>query len=158
MSYVAHKKQALAHKAFMSDGYKRGLLMWGRQSGKTFFSTQHAWISAVLEQGRYFIVFKTYKQAHEVVWRQYIPLIPPGAGLQEKRAGLINRVKLRREHPRKAALRRDYYRQPRQDQTKESTIQLLGSDQADSHRGFKGQRHDLRRVRRPGPDNWDCRL
>jgi hypothetical protein len=76
MSYIAHKKQALAHKAFMSDGFKRGLLMWGRQSGKTFFSTQHSWISAVKDQGRYFIVFKTYKQAHEVVWRQYIPLIP----------------------------------------------------------------------------------
>ena len=48
----------------------------GRQSGKTYFATQHSWLSAVLEQGRYFVVFKTYKQAHEVVWRQYVPLIP----------------------------------------------------------------------------------
>ena len=76
MSYKAHKKQALAHKAFLQDGYKRGVLLMGRQSGKTYFATQHSWISAVLNQGRYFIVFKTYKQAHEVVWRQYVPLIP----------------------------------------------------------------------------------
>ena len=74
--YVAHRKQALVHKAFMQDGYKRGVYLAGRQSGKTFFATQHAWISAVKDQGRYFIVFQTYKQAHEVVWRQYVPMIP----------------------------------------------------------------------------------
>ena len=27
MSYKAHKKQALAHKAFLQDGYKRGVLL-----------------------------------------------------------------------------------------------------------------------------------
>ena len=76
MGYIASMKQALAHKAFMTDGFKRGVLLMGRQSGKTYFATQHAWISAIKDQGRYFIVFKTYKQAHEVVWRQYVPLIP----------------------------------------------------------------------------------
>ena len=76
MGYKAHAKQSQAHQAILKDGFKRAVLLFGRQSGKTFFSTQQGWISAIVNQGRYFIVFKTYKQAHEVVWRQYIPLIP----------------------------------------------------------------------------------
>jgi hypothetical protein len=75
-SYVANKKQALAHKAFMSDGYKRGVLFWGRQSGKTYFAVNHIWISALLKQGLYGIVYKTYRQAHDIAWKQYVPMIP----------------------------------------------------------------------------------
>jgi uncharacterized protein YciI len=76
MSYVPHAKQKEAHLAFLTKEYKRGVMMLGRQSGKTYWATNHAWISALIDQGRYFVVFKTYKQALEVVWRQYFPLIP----------------------------------------------------------------------------------
>jgi len=76
VAYKTYEKQVSAHLAFLTQGYKRGVLLVGRQSGKTYFATNHAWLSATIEQGRYFVVFKTYKQAHEVVWRQYVPLIP----------------------------------------------------------------------------------
>lgn len=134
--YKAHKKQALAHKAFMSDGFKRGILLMGRQSGKTYFATQHSWISAVLKQGRYGIVFKTYKQAHEVVWRQYIPLIPKELIYKKNEQDLLIELNYVENTPVKlpsgetVVVNHDKTR-PR------STIQLLGSDQADSHRGFR---------------------
>jgi hypothetical protein len=155
MSYVAHKKQALAHRAFMSDGYKRGLLMWGRQSGKTFFSTQHAWISAVKEQGRYFIVFKTYKQAHEVVWRQYIPLIPKELVYKKNEQDLLIELNYLENTP--MTLPGGETILINHDQTKpRSTIQLLGSDQADSHRGFKGNGMIFDEYADQDPNNWDA--
>lgn len=154
MSYVAHKKQALAHKAFMSDGFKRGVLLMGRQSGKTYFATQHSWISAVLEQGRYFIVFKTYKQAHEVVWRQYVPLIPKELIYKKNEADLLIELNYVENTP--VILPSGETIMVNHDKTKpRSTIQLLGSDQADSHRGFKGNGIIFDEYADQDPDNWD---
>lgn len=134
-SYRPHKKQALAHLAFLSDGYKRGVLLFGRQTGKTYFSVNHAWLSAVIEQGRYFVVFKTYKQAKEVVWRQYVPLIPRELIHKTNDTDLLielNYVKGPVVLPDGSTIMVEH------DETKpRSTIQLLGSDQADTHRGFR---------------------
>jgi hypothetical protein len=139
----------------MSDGYKRGLLMWGRQSGKTFFSTQHAWISAVLEQGRYFIVFKTYKQAHEVVWRQYIPLIPQELVYKKNEQDLLIELHYVENTPVKLPSGETII--VNHDKTKpRSTIQLLGSDQADSHRGFKGNGMIFDEYADQDPNNWEA--
>ena len=154
MGYSAHKKQALAHKAFMSDGFKRGVLMWGRQSGKTYFSTQHSWISAVKDQGRYFIVFKTYKQAHEVVWRQYVPLIPKELIYKKNEADLLIELNYIENTPMTLPSGETIILN--HDDTKpRSTIQLLGSDQADSHRGFKGNGIIFDEYADQDPQNWD---
>lgn len=153
MSYVAHKKQALAHKAFMSDGFKRGLLFYGRQAGKTFFAVNHSWISAVKDQGRYFIVFKTYKQAHEVVWRQYVPLIPKELIYKTNESDLlielnyIENTEMKLPSGETIIVNHDK-NMPR------STIQLLGSDQADSHRGFKANGIIFDEYADQSPDNW----
>jgi hypothetical protein len=155
MSYIAHKKQALAHKAFMQDGYKRGVLLMGRQSGKTFFATQHSWISAVIEQGRYFIVFKTYKQAHEVVWRQYVPLIPKEIIYKKNEQDLLIELQYIENTPIK--LPNGETIMVNHDKTKpRSTIQLLGSDQSDSHRGFKGNGIIFDEYADQDPNNWDA--
>lgn len=155
MSYVAHKKQALAHKAFMQDGYKRGVLLMGRQSGKTFFATQHSWISAVLNQGRYFIVFKTYKQAHEVVWRQYVPLIPKEIIYKKNEQDLLIELQYIENTPIKLPSGETIM--VNHDKTKpRSTIQLLGSDQSDSHRGFKGNGIIFDEYADQDPNNWDA--
>ena len=136
MRYTASKKQALSHKAFMVDGFKRGVLLWGRQAGKTYFATNHAWISAVLEQGRYFIVFKTYKQAHEVVWRQYVPLIPKELIYKTNESDLLIELNYVENTPVKLPSGETII--VNHDTSKpRSSIQLLGSDQADSHRGFR---------------------
>jgi len=151
--YAASKVQAAAHKAFMSDGFKRGVLFWGRQVGKTYFSVNHAWISAIKDQGRYFIVFKTYKQAHDVVWRQYVPLIPKEIIHKTNENDLIIEFEYIENTPltlpdgTTVVLNHDKT-QPR------SSLQFLGSDQADSHRGFKAHGMIFDEYADQSPDNW----
>lgn len=134
-TYKPHAKQVLAHKAFLVDGYKRGVLLLGRQTGKTYFAVHHGLLSALIKQGRYFVVFKTYKQAHEVVWRQYIPLIPKELIYKTNESDLLiefNYVNGPVTLPGGETI------QVNSDESKpRSTLQLLGSDQADSHRGFR---------------------
>jgi phage terminase large subunit len=151
--YQPHAKQVQAHSAFLTGGYKRGVLLMGRQSGKTYFATNHSWLSGVIKQGRYFIVFKTYKQAKEVVWRQYIPLIPKELIYKKNDVDLI--VTLNYVHGpvwlpdgTKVDVEHDEDK-PR------TTIQLLGSDQADSHRGFKGDGIIFDEYADQDPNNWD---
>jgi hypothetical protein len=153
VGYIAHRKQALVHKAFMQDGFKRGVYLAGRQSGKTYFATQHSWISAVKDQGRYFIVFKTYKQAHEVIWRQYVPLIPKELIYKKNEADLLIELHYIENTPIKlpggeTLIINHDKTQPR------STIQLLGSDQADSHRGFRANGMIFDEYADQDPDNW----
>lgn len=154
MGYVPSKKQTLAHRAFMLEGYKRGVLLMGRQSGKTYFATQHAWISAAKDQGRYFVVFKTYKQAHEVVWRQYVPLIPKELVYKKNEQDLLielNYLEGPIELPGGTVI------QVNHDESKpRSTIQLLGSDQSDSHRGFKANGIIFDEYADQDPNNWDA--
>lgn len=152
--YQPHEKQVLAHLAFLIQDYKRGVLLMGRQSGKTFFATQHSWLAAVIKQGRYGIVFKTYKQAHEVVWRQYIPLIPKELIYKTNEQDLI--VELNYVHG-PVTLPDGTKIEVEHDQNKpRSTIQLLGSDQADSHRGFKMDGLIFDEYADQDPDNWDA--
>ncbi len=153
MPYKANKKQALAHKAFMSDGFKRGVLLMGRQSGKTYFATNHSWISATINQGRYFIVFKTYKQAHEVVWRQYVPLIPKELIYKKNEQDLLIELNYIENTP--VTLPNGETIIVNHDKNKpRSTIQLLGSDQADSHRGFRADGMIFDEYGDQDPDNW----
>lgn len=155
MNYRPHKKQAAAHRAFLVDGYKRGVLLMGRQSGKTYFATNHGWISAISQQGRYFIVFKTYKQAHEVVWRQYIPMIPQELIYKTNEQDLIIEFHYLEDSPltlpsgEKVIINHDK-NMPR------STLQLLGSDQADLQRGFKANGIIFDEYADQSPDNWDA--
>jgi phage terminase large subunit len=153
-TYRPHAKQKAAHLAFLMQGYKRGVLLMGRQSGKTFFATQHAWLSGVIEQGRYFIVFKTYKQAHEVVWRQYIPLIPKELVFKTNEQDLL--IELNYVHG-EITMPDGTKVQVQHDESKpRSTIQLLGSDQSDSHRGFKGHGIIFDEYADQDPNNWDA--
>jgi hypothetical protein len=153
VGYVAHKKQSEAHQAFMLGGFKRGVLLMGRQSGKTYFANAHGWISALKNQGRYFIVFKTYKQAHEVVWRQYIPLIPKEVIHSVNERDLIIEFKHLRDTP--ITLPNGETVIVNHDETKpRSTLQLLGSDQADSHRGFKAHGIIFDEYADQDPKNW----
>lgn len=154
MGYRPHAKQKRAHLAFLIDGFKRGVLLMGRQSGKTYFATQHSWLSAVLNQGRYFVVFKTYKQAHEVVWRQYVPLIPKELIYKKNEQDLLIELNYM-QGPVKLPDGRVI--QVEHDESKpRSTIQLLGSDQADSHRGFKASGIIFDEYADQDPDNWDA--
>lgn len=153
-SYKPHRKQIASHLAFLTQGYKRGVLLWGRQSGKTFWSTNHGWLSAALNQGRYFVVFKTYKQAHEVVWRQYVPLIPKELVYKKNEQDLLielHYIKGPVTLPDGTTIQVEHdHDKPR------STIQLLGSDQSDSHRGFKANGIIFDEYADQDPNNWDA--
>lgn len=153
INYVPHDKQVAAHVAFLLEGYKRGVLFFGRQTGKTYFSTNHAWLSAVIQQGRYGIVFKTYKQAHEVVWRQYVPLIPKELIYKKNEQDLIielHYVKGPVTLPDGTTIQVEH-----DESRPRSTIQLLGSDQADSHRGFHMEGLIFDEYADQDPNNWD---
>jgi phage terminase large subunit len=154
VTYKPHRKQIAAHLAVLTQGYKRGVLLMGRQSGKTYFATQHSWLAATISQGRYFVVFKTYKQAHEVVWRQYVPLIPKELIYKKNEQDLIIEL----HYVNGPVILPDGTRiEVEHDQSKpRSTIQLLGSDQADSHRGFKGNGMIFDEYADQDPNNWDA--
>lgn len=134
MAYSPFGIQIAAHKAFLVDGYKKGMLYWSRRTGKTLWSVQQLMMSCMLNQGPHHIVFKEYQQAETVAWNQYIHLIPPGLIAEKNKSLLtvtfnyfdgwvtlpdpIGRVELHADTSKPPA-----------------TIRLLGSDKADSHRG-----------------------
>lgn len=150
MAYKPFDVQKAAHRAFLTDGYKRGMLYWSRRTGKTLWSTQQLMMSCMIHQGPHHIVFKEYQQAEQVAWNQYIPLIPKNLIKETNKSSLTvtfnyfeGKVKLpisqgscttvngTLEHYDDCdclVLTPDYGKPP-------ASIRLLGSDKADSHRG-----------------------
>jgi hypothetical protein len=136
-NYQPHSVQQAAHKAFLVDGYDRGTLFWGRQVGKSLWSVKHLEMAAVLKQGQYFIVFDTHKHAKDVMWRQYLNALPKQIISDTNSSELIitlNYMKGPFYIPGIGwkAIKHNLDLAP-------STIQLLGSDYADEHRGRKAE-------------------
>lgn len=151
MAYKPFPLQAKAHRALLTEGYKRAVLYWSRRTGKTAWSMQQIMMSAMLNQGPHHIVFKEYQQAETVAWNQYLHLIPKGMieGQPNKSTLTVTfkyfqgKVKLpiskgscktingNLEHFDDCdcvVLTPDYSKPP-------ATLRFLGSDKADSHRG-----------------------
>lgn len=151
--YTPHAKQAEAHKAFLVDGYDRGVLFWGRQVGKSLWSVKHLELAACYKQGQYFIVFNTHKHAKDVMWRQYLSFIPPELIYDTNATDLIitfNYIKMPIYLPGVG------WQAVVHDQTKpRSTIQLLGSDYADDHRGRKADGIVFDEYQDQDPANWE---
>lgn len=133
MSYQPFEVQKKAHKAFLVDGYRRGMLYWSRRTGKTLWSVQQLLLSCFLNQGPHHIVFKEYQQAEQVAWNMYIPLIPKELIKETNKSSLTvtfnyfeGTVKL--PILGEVTLKPDFNKPP-------ASIRLLGSDKADSHRG-----------------------
>lgn len=161
-SYQPFPTQAAAHRAFLMDGFKRGVLFWSRRTGKTQWSIQHLWWSCMLNQGPHHIVFKEYQQAETVAWNQYLHTIPPGVIAHLDKSTLtitfnhigtdangneawinfpepIGRVKI--EH--------DTSKPP-------SSIRLLGSDKADAHRGGESMGMIFDEYQDQDPAAWEA--
>lgn len=154
LQYVPHEKQIAAHRAFLVDGYKNGTLFWGRQVGKTMWSVYQAWMSGVMKQGQYFIVFRTYSQAAQVVWKQYLHTIP-----KELIYGKPNNDDLRVELNHLSGPIKlpgiGWIKVEHNPDLPRSSIRLLGSDQADTHRGNKAEGMIFDEYADQNPDNWD---
>ena len=131
--YLPFPIQQNAHKAFLLDNYKRGLLYWSRRTGKTLWSVQQLMWSCMLNQGQHHIVFKEYQQAETVAWNQYLHLIPPELinGSPNKSTLTVN---FHHFEGKVNILGKEIELKP--DKSKPaSSLRLLGSDKADSHRG-----------------------
>ena len=142
--------QLAAHRAFLVDNYRRGMLYWSRRTGKTRWSVQQLMFSCMLFQGPHHIVFKEYQQAETVAWNQYMHLIPEGLIRDKNKAtltvtlnyfdgfvkfpwckGSCKTIDGELQHFEDCdcvKLEADYSKPP-------ASIRLLGSDKADSHRG-----------------------
>lgn len=132
--YVPIGIQRQAHKALLIDNYKRALLYWSRRTGKTLWSIQHLMLAAMHKQGPYHIVFKEYQQAETVAWNQYLHTIPEQLIAKTDKSTLtvtFHHIDGTIKFPDPIGtieVKADRSRPP-------STIRLLGSDKADSHRG-----------------------
>lgn len=151
--YDPHKVQASAHKAFLVDGFKRGTLFWGRQVGKSLWSVKHMELAACFKQGQYFIIFNTHKHAKDVMWRQYLDMIPKELIQSTNSTDLIitfKYIKMPIYIPGLGwkAVKHNPKKPP-------STIQLLGSDYADDHRGRKADGIVFDEYQDQDPNNWD---
>lgn len=152
-NYIPHEKQKKAHQAFLVEGYKRGTLFWGRQVGKSLWSVKHLEMAAVLKQGQYFIVFNTHKHAKDVMWRQYLHVIPKDLIASVDNTHLIitfNYIKGAFNIPGIGwqAIIHDTDEPP-------STIQLLGSDYAYDHTGRKANGMIFDEYQDQDPGNWE---
>lgn len=152
-NYVPHEKQKQAHKAFLVDGFTRGTLFWGRQVGKSLWSVKHLEMAAVLKQGQYFIVFNTHKHAKDVMWRQYLHVIPKELVATVDNTHLIitfNYIQGAFNIPGIGwqVINHDTSQPP-------STIQLLGSDYAMDHTGRKAHGMIFDEYQDQDPQNWE---
>lgn len=154
MAYQPFAIQAQAHKAFLVDKYKRGVLYWGRRVGKTQWAIQQLMLSCILNQGQHHMVFKEYLQAETVAWNQYLHTIPKemiaktdkqtltitfnhfaGQVILPAPIGVVALI----DDPNKPA----------------SSIRLLGSDKAEQHRGGESLGMVFDEYQDQDPYNWD---
>ncbi len=54
--YKPFPVQVRAHRAFLIEGYTRGVLYWGRRVGKTQWAIQQLMLSCIMQQGQHHIV------------------------------------------------------------------------------------------------------
>lgn len=172
MAYSPYPVQRAAHKAFLIDQYKQGVLYWSRRTGKTLWSVQQLMWSCMLNQGPHHIVFKEYQQAETVAWNQYMHLIPRQLIKETNKSTLTvtfhhfdGKVKFpwsnspnckpgpdgQLIHPADCGCT---LLTPDLDKPS-STIRLLGSDKADSHRGGESFGMIFDEYQDQNRDAWD---
>lgn len=133
-AYAPYLVQRKAHAALLIEDYKRALLYWSRRTGKTLWSIQHLMLAAIHRQGPYHIVFKEYQQAETVAWSQYLHTIPERLIQKTDKSTLtvtFHHIDGTIKFPDpigEVVIKADKSKPP-------SSIRLLGSDKADSHRG-----------------------
>lgn len=118
--------------------------------------------SCILNQGPHHIVFKEYQQAETVAWNQYLHTIPPGLIQKLDKSTLTitfnhigtdengNEAWIKFPEPiGKVQIQHDESKPP-------SSIRLLGSDKADSHRGGESNGMIFDEYQDQDPSNWEA--
>ncbi|MHA2068645.1 MAG: hypothetical protein ACXABY_30145 [Candidatus Thorarchaeota archaeon] len=116
------------------------------------WSIQQLVYSCILNQGQHHIVFKEYQQAETVAWNQYLHTIPEGMVESFNKSTLTITFKhfnatVKFPHGIEK-IEHDTSKPP-------STIRLLGSDKADSHRGGESNGMIFDEYQDQDPYNWD---
>lgn len=122
--YSPHPKQLEVHR----NNTRFRVLNWGRQTGKSMMAINEALMRALQEQGRYFIVAPTYRQAKDIYWKQYLAMLPKELIEHVNNNDLTITIKYL-EDP-KLGIKHDPNLPP-------STIELKGMDNADLLRGMR---------------------
>ena len=146
MAYQPFPIQVEAHRALLLDNYKRAIIYWSRRTGKTAWAIQQLMLSCILNQGEHFMVYKEYTQAEQVAWPEFQTKLPKvfinESAINKstltftfhyfgnKDTGEVFPVTM--PDGTKLEIMQDHDMPP-------STIRLLGSDKADSHRGKGAQ-------------------
>jgi hypothetical protein len=151
--WLPHAKQAELLKAFLVDDNKRGVALFGRQTGKTMSAVELAKLAAIMHQGTYFMVFRTYNQAEQVVWKQYLHLIEKELINGKPNADSLT-ITFKHIHGPMAIPGVGWVRIDHDNDLPPSRIRLLGSDQAESHRGNKANGIIFDEYQGQNPDNW----
>lgn len=151
--WLPHKKQADLLKAYLVDNNKRGVALFGRQTGKTMSAVELAKLAAIMHQGTYFMVFRTYNQAEQVVWKQYLHLIEKELINGKPNADSLT-ITFKHIHGPMAIPGLGWQRIDHDNDLPPSRIRLLGSDQAESHRGNKANGIIFDEYQGQNPDNW----
>lgn len=152
MGYIPHGFQRAAHKAFLVDQYKYGVLYWGRRTGKTLWSIQQIMWSCMLNQGQHHIVFKEYEAAQKVAWEQYLHLIPKELIAKTDKSTLTVffnyfEGEVTWLDGTKRMIKHDPSKPP-------ATLRMLGSDKADSHRGLESYGMIFDEYQEHDPYGW----
>lgn len=149
--YQPYPVQARAHRAFLLDNYKKGVLYWGRRTGKTLWSIQQIMWSCMLNQGPHHIVFKEYEAAQKVSWEQYLHLIPKELIDKTDKSTLSVFFK-----PFAGQVKFPWgMEEIKYDPSKPpSHLRMLGSDKADSHRGLESMGMILDEYQEQDPYGW----
>lgn len=148
--YRAHPKQAEAHRSHA----KRRILLWGRQVGKSLWAVNEAWVKGVEHQGRYLIVFPTYKQAKQTIWNQYIHYIPQALIKEVNNTELTVTLHHLRDSKLRLPGSSDFITINHDEDLPPTTIELVGSDDADRLRGIKANGLIFDEYALHDPENW----
>lgn len=160
MAYQPFPVQAQAHRAFLIDNYKRGVLYWGRRVGKTQWAIQQLMLSCTITQGQHHMIFKEYLQAETVAWNQYLHTIPPQMIAKTDKQTLTitfhyfgnkdndEQTTIKLPSGELMIIKQDHNLPP-------SSIRLLGSDKAEQHRGGESRGMVFDEYQDQDPYNWD---
>lgn len=78
------KEPHVKQKEFLASDSKRIVLNWGRRSGKSFGAGEKVAMSAIVEQGNYYIVAPTIGNAEKIYWDDVLKVIFKNSPLVDK--------------------------------------------------------------------------
>lgn len=128
----------LKQQEFMRSDARWKVLVWGRRTGKSMGVALYTMLRAIEQQGNYYIIAPTYKQAKSIYWKDILKVLVPQAIIKKTDEGelYIELDYADYDLETKDILGYDIHVSHNPD-LPPSTIYLKGADNPDSLRGVK---------------------